>query len=76
MVAIGNERARDYRATYERHGPNMAYGTVEQELFMALSDLAYCQFGNCAVYHNELMKLTGAFCDGKKLPTMPFALDI
>ena len=73
-VALGTEPPRVFRATYDTSDPGYVFCNVDQELFMALSDMAFRRFGNCAVYQLELMKLVGAFCAGTMLPTMPVEL--
>jgi hypothetical protein len=73
-ITLGSQQPRVFRATYNNSVPNRVSGMLEQELFMALSDMAYCRFGNCVVYQDELMKLIGAFCDGAVLPTLPATL--
>ena len=73
-VALGTAPPRVFRATYDGSHPGYVFCNLDQELFMALSDMAFRRFGNCAVFQHELMKLIGAFCAGAALPTMPVAL--
>ena len=63
---------RVFRGSHDGFTP--ACAVVDQELFMALSDMAFRRYGNCAVYQFELMKLMGAFLAGETLPPMPIAL--
>ena len=70
-VSFGNHPPREYRASYEGSDDKYKFGGTDEELFMALSDLAHKRFGNCAVYQMELMGILGAFNDGDKLPDLP-----
>ena len=73
-VALGTAAPRVFRANYDGSNDNCLSCSFDEELFMALSELAYRRFGNCAVYQFELMKLVGVFCDGGALPPLPVAL--
>ena len=73
-VALGPAPPRAFRATYDSSNPHDVSCNIDQELFMALSDMAFRRFGNCAVFQHELMKLVGAFCAGEVLPAMPLVL--
>ena len=70
-VSIGNDPPKDYRASYDGSDDRYKFGGPDEELFMALSDLAHKRFGNCAVYQMELMGIFGAFNDGDKIPELP-----
>jgi hypothetical protein len=73
-VSLGSREPRIFRATYDDADAPYIYCNVEQELFMALSDMAFLRFGNCVVYQFELMSLIGAFCRGMTLPDLPASL--
>jgi hypothetical protein len=73
-VALGSQPPRVFLAAYDASESGYVYCNFDQELFMALSTMAFRRFGNCAVCQLELTKLIGAFCAGKALPPMPVAL--
>src|SRR5262249_14517653 len=73
-VSFGGEPARAFLASYEGSDPNYKFCSVEEELFMRLSDLSREQFGNCVVYQMELMEIVAAFTNGEELPTLPATL--
>ena len=73
-VSLGSQRPRIFRAMYDDSDSRCVSASLDQELFMALSDIAFRRFGNCVVYQHELMKLIGAFCSNTSLPQMPVAL--
>lgn len=73
-VSLGSQPPRVFRAAYDDSDLGLTFGTLEQELFLTLSNMAYRRFGNCAVYQAELMKLLGAYAKGEELPSMPLVL--
>src|SRR5262249_22324884 len=73
-ISLESQQPRVFRATFDNSDPRCTVANLEQELFMALSDMAFRRFGNCVVYQHELMKLIGAFCKGTALPQMPVTL--
>lgn len=73
-VSFGNDPPNDYRASYDGVDDKYKFGSIDEELFMVLSDRAHNRFGNCAVYQMELMGILGAFHDGDKLPELPAEL--
>lgn len=70
-VSFGNDPPSSYRTSYDGSDDKYKFGGTDEELFMALSDLAHKRFGNCAVYQMELMGILGAFNDGDCLPELP-----
>jgi hypothetical protein len=73
-VSVASQEPRVFRATYDDSDPRCTFANIEQELFMALSELAFRRFGNCSVYPYELTKIIGAFCNSSALPRMPITL--
>lgn len=74
LVSFGDEPARAFIASYNGADPKYKFCSVDEELFMRLSDLAHERFGNCAVYQMELMGLVSAIAAGAALPELPAAL--
>jgi hypothetical protein len=60
-VAFGNNAPSRYLADYDDSDPKIKCCNVEPELFMALSNASYKQFGDCTLYQIELMAVVGAF---------------
>ena len=54
-VAFGGEPPKQYSAAYDGSHDNYKFGSTDDELFFALSELAHKRFGNCVVYQMELM---------------------
>src|SRR5688572_9043845 len=74
-VSLGSQPSRSFHATYDASDPRCVVCTLEHELFMALSNLAFRRFGNCIVYQHELIQLIGAFCTAAdSLPSLPVTL--
>jgi len=73
-VSLGLQPPRVFRAAYDRPKSGVVFANIEQELFMALSNMAFRRFGNCNVYIVELGNLVGAFSAGTPLPQMPVTL--
>jgi hypothetical protein len=73
-VSYGVEPARNYQATFDGSDAEWKLCSIDQELFMTLSNLAYKRFGNCTVYQMELMGIIAAFSRGEPLPTLPAEL--
>ncbi|MAG93986.1 MAG: hypothetical protein CMJ48_09580 [Planctomycetaceae bacterium] len=73
-VAIGNESPRSYLASFDGSHDGCESSETDEELFFALSDLAFKRFGNCVVYQMEVMGILGAFDRGEQLPEMPVQL--
>jgi hypothetical protein len=74
LVSFGDEPARTFLASYNGADPDYKFCSVEEELFMRLSDLAHERFGNCVVYQMELMSVVSAFAAGAALPELPATL--
>ena len=74
LVSFGGESPRTYFASYDGTDPKFRHHSVDEELFMRLSDLAYRRFGNCAVYQMELMGILGEFESDVGLPALPAIL--
>jgi len=73
-VSVGSNPARTFLAAYDGADPKYKFCSVDQELFMQLSDLAHKRFGNCAVYQTELMGIIAAFVAAESLPAFPAIL--
>jgi hypothetical protein len=74
VVSLGDEPARAFLASYDGADPKYKFCSVEEDLFMRLSDLAYERFGNCVVYQMELMGIIAAFTNGEDPPALPAIL--
>jgi hypothetical protein len=74
LISFDAERAVAFLATYDGTDSKYKLCSVDQELFMRLSDLAHKQFGNCAVYQMELMGIIAAFETNEDLPILPATL--
>lgn len=73
-VKIGDEPERTFLGDYDGSDEKYKFCTVEEELFMRLSDLALARYCNCAIYQMELMGIIGAFVEGKGIPPLPIEL--
>lgn len=74
LVSFTGEPAQAFLATYDGANPKYKYCSVDELLFMRLSNLAHQRFGNCAVYQMELMGIIAAFETNKELPAFPATL--
>jgi hypothetical protein len=73
LVSCGNDPPRVFLAAYEGL-PKYQCCSLDEELFMRLSDLAHRRYGNCIVYQMELMGIVDAFAKSKELPGLPATL--
>jgi hypothetical protein len=73
-ISFGAQPARTYLAAYDGADPKYKFCSVDQELFMELSNLAHKRYGNCAVYQMELMGIIAAFEKAEGLPALPATL--
>lgn len=69
-VRVGDEEPRTYQAAL--HDDHVC--SVDEPLFMRLSDLGVQVFCNCAIYQFELMCLIQAHYAGQELPAFPIEL--
>jgi hypothetical protein len=74
LVSFGDEPAQVFCATYDGADPKYKFCSVDEELFMRLSNLAHERFGNCAIYQMELMGIIIAFTKSEELPALPATL--
>src|SRR5262249_10115884 len=74
LVSFGEEPARAFLASYDGSDPKYKFCSVEEELFMRLSDLAHERFGSSVVYQMELMGIVSAFAAGAAPPELPATL--
>lgn len=74
LVSFGDEPARGFLASYDGADPRYKFCSVDEELFMRLSDLAHKWLGNCTVYQMELMGIIAAFTADEPLPVLPATL--
>jgi len=74
FVSFGDEPAQAFLASYDDSHPKCSLCSVDEELFMRLSDLSHKRFGNCAVYQMELMGIISAFAQDAALPELPATL--
>src|SRR5262245_28986386 len=74
LVSCGADSPRAFLATYDTVDPKYESCSIDQELFMLLSDLAHARFGNCVVYQMELMGIIVAFAAHQDLPELPATL--
>ena len=73
-VQFGDEPLKSYLGDYDGSDPKYVWSSVEEELFMRLSDLAAKRYCNCAMYQMELVGIIGAFVSGKSIPAFPIEL--
>jgi hypothetical protein len=73
-IQFGDEPPKQFLGSYDGGDEKYKFCTVEQELFMRLSDLATRKYCNCAVYQMELMGIIGAFVSGQQIPPFPIEL--
>ena len=74
LVSCGAEPPRVFLAAFDGADPKYTFCSMDQELFMLLSDLAHKRFGNCVVYQMELMGIISAFATDEDLPRLPATL--
>jgi hypothetical protein len=74
LLSFGDEPARTFLASYDVSDPRCSLCSVDNELFMRLSDLSHKRFGSCAVYQMELMGIISAFEAAAALPELPATL--
>ena len=70
-VSFGGRPVKEFCACYDDSDEKSELWGTDEELFMALSELALKRFGNCAVYQMELVGILRAVEDGDKLPELP-----
>src|SRR5437870_7952567 len=70
-VRVGDEPAKQFLSELHESGNGC---TIEQELFLRLSDLAAKRYCNCAIYQFELMDIIKVFLTGGNLPPLPIEL--
>lgn len=73
-VKIGDEPEKVFLGDYDGSDEKYKHSSVEEELFMQLSDLAMKRYCNCAIYQMELMGIMRAFIEGSHMPPMPIEL--
>jgi hypothetical protein len=73
-VQFGDEPIKSYLGDYDGSDAKFVSCSVEEELFMRLSDLAVKRYCNCAIYQMELVGIVGAFVAGKAIPAFPIEL--
>jgi hypothetical protein len=73
-MSFGDEPEKLFIASYDGADPKYKYCSMDQELFMRLSDLAHQRFGNCAVYQMELVGIIAAFAMDNGAPVSPVTL--
>lgn len=73
-VQFGEETPKQFLGEYDGSDEKYKFCTIEQELFMRLSDLAAKKYCNCAIYQLELMGIITAFLSDKSLPPFPIEL--
>ena len=72
-VSFGNAAPTTYEANLTQHERG-SFTTIDEGLFMKLSDFAYERFGNCTIYQSELMRILRAFQQSEPLPDLPVEL--
>jgi hypothetical protein len=73
-VSCGADPPRVFLATYHGDDPKYESCSMDEELFMLLSDLAHRRFGNCVVYQMEVMGIIAAFAKDEDPPSLPATL--
>jgi hypothetical protein len=73
-VRFGDEAEKVFLGEYNESDGKYRFASMEEELFMRLSELAAKRYCNCTVYQMELMGIIGAFVEGKDIPPLPIEL--
>jgi hypothetical protein len=73
-VQFGDEPIKEFFGAYDGRDEKYKLCSVEDELFMRLSDLAMKRYANCVIYQMELMAIIGAFVSGQAIPRFPIEL--
>ena len=73
-VQFGDEPPKQFLCDFDGGDEKYKFCSVEQELFMCLSDLAAKRFCNCAIYQMELMAIISAFLSDETIPPFPIEL--
>lgn len=73
-MQFGDESPRQFLGECDRSDEKFTFCTVEEELFMRLSDLAARRYCNCAIYQFELMGIIKASLSDEPLPPFPIEL--
>jgi len=73
-VQFGDEPPKQFLGDFDGGDEKYKFCSVEQELFMCLSDLAAKRFCNCAIYQMELMAIISAFLSDETIPPFPIEL--
>jgi hypothetical protein len=73
-VQFADEQPKQFSGAYDASDEKVKLCSVEQELFMRLSDLAVKRYCNCTIYQFELMGIIEAFLSGESLPPFPIEL--
>lgn len=74
LVSCGDEPARTFLAVYDGTHPKYRLCSLDEELFVRLSDLACRRFGNSTVYQMELIGIIAALATGEDVPVLPVTL--
>jgi hypothetical protein len=74
LVSWDANPPRLFHAEFDGADSRCLLCTVDEELFMRLSELAHKRFGNCVVYQMELLGIIAAFVKGEELPRLPATL--
>jgi hypothetical protein len=74
LVSCGADPPRVFLATYDGGDPKFQSCSMDEELFMLLSELAHKRFGNCVVYQMEVMGIIAAFARDEDPPRLPATL--
>lgn len=72
-ISFGEDSVKTFMALYEEVSKCRSC-TLDQELFMQLSDLAHRTYGNCVVYQIELTNMISAFVAGDDSLILPATL--
>jgi len=73
-IQIGDEPAQEFFGEYDGTDPQYKFSSVDEKLFMRLSDLSAKRYCNSAIYQFELMDIIGAYCRGMSTPQYPIEL--
>jgi hypothetical protein len=73
-VQFGDESPRQFLAECDGGDEKYTFCSVEEGLFMRLSDLAVKRYCNCVIYQMELTGIMMALLSGQSLPPFPLEL--
>ena len=73
-ASVNGEAPQSYQASFDDNDSKYKFCSIEEKLFMQLSELALRRYGNCTIYQMELMDIIGAVQRGDSAPQFPVEL--